>query len=251
MSLDFYKWFVPIKQNKTAKINLFCFPHAGGSASFFRKWAEQLLDQVNLYSLQLPGREERFSEPCVKDIHILVDLLTEIFLPKLDSKFIFFGHSIGALICFELAKSLYKVENICPSHLILSSHMPPSIPFVEHVSDLPNKQFINHLFKYEALPREIIQNKEILKLFLPFIRADFSLSESYKYYNVTSPLPAPITIWYGCYDDTINIVEIDKWGLETTVPINLKKFKGNHFYINSSSNDIIYELNNIIKGSIF
>ena len=140
------KWFITFKQQKNPYIRIFCFHYGGGSASIFRKWSKNILEEVELVAIQLPGREERFNEPLVNNISQVIDNLIFNFKQYSDKPFILFGHSIGALIAFEFAHTLRQRKMLQPKHLIVSGTKAPQVPLKkQHIHELPKKQFIEEL----------------------------------------------------------------------------------------------------------
>ena len=107
---------------------LFCFPYAGGGASIFRTWPERLPPDIEVCAIQLPGREDRFGEPTFENLSSVIDVLADVLCPYTDFPFAFFGHSLGALISFELTRRLRRQKTPCPMQLFVSGHRAPQIP---------------------------------------------------------------------------------------------------------------------------
>lgn len=209
-------WFIPFKQEHNTSMRLFCFHYGGGSASLFRGWAKDLPDFAELIAIQLPGRENRFNDPLLNDVSHVVDQLYINFDPYLDKPFVFFGHSIGSLIAFEFARALRKRKNLQPKHLIVSGSKAPHVPFRRKcIHALPDSQFIEELKKYNGIPDYIIDDKEFISLFMPTIRADFCISETYKYYS-EPPLVCSITALGGLNDNTFNPEDLLEWKEQTS-----------------------------------
>lgn len=243
-------WFIPFKQEKNVDIRLFCFHYGGGSASAFRQWSKDLIHGVELVAIQLPGREERFNEPLLSNISQVVDNLCWNFYNYLDKPFIFFGHSIGSLIAFEFARALHKKGMLQPKHLIVSGFKAPQVSFKKQsIHNLPNEKFITELKKYNGIPDYIIDNKELISIFIPTIRADFCIFETYKYTN-EEPLISHITALGGVNDDTFNRNDLLGWKEQTKSSFNCHLLPGNHFFINSSYEEVIKIINDILESEI-
>src|SRR6266480_2306887 len=187
-------WFQHWQRKPQARIRLFCFPYAGGGASLFRTWSEHLPEDIEVCPVQLPGREDRLLERPFSDLPSLVDALAPALLPYLDMPYAFFGHSMGSLISFELARYLRQMEySHMPVHLFVSGHSAPQIPDPNPPSyHLPEPEFIEELRHLRGTSEELLQNAEFLQLLIPLLRADFALCETYKYIH-DKPLPFAIS----------------------------------------------------------
>ena len=127
-------WVVRPKPNPLARMRLLCLPYGGGGASIFRDWPQRLPDFVEVCAIQLPGRENRLREPSFTDVPGVVQALTQVLPPFLNIPFAFFGHSLGALIVFELARQLRRENGNEPIHLFISGQCAPQIPDTGQVS---------------------------------------------------------------------------------------------------------------------
>ncbi len=243
-------WFVPFKYNKNSYIRLFCFHYGGGSASAYREWAKDLVDYVDLIAIQLPGRETRFSEPLLDNISDIVNELSLNFHNYLDKPYILFGHSIGALISFEFTRILRKKAMQQPKSLIISGTKAPQVPLKRPpIHRLPSPELIQKIREYNGIPRDIIENKELMDIFLPIIRADFCISETYSYYS-EPPLACPIMALGGLNDDTFDSQDLLKWQEQTTALFQYELLPGDHFFIKSSYQKVINIVNKILYKEI-
>ena len=243
-------WFIPFKQEKNAYIRLFCFHYGGGSASIFRKRSKDLIDDAELVAIQLPGREERFNEQLLNNVSQVVDQLCLNFNNYVDKPFIFFGHSIGALIAFEFVRTLRRRKMPQPKHLIVSGTKAPQAPLKKlPIHDLPNIKFIEELRKYNGIPDYIIEDEELMSIFIPTIRADFSISETYTYTN-EEPLLYPVTALGGLSDDTFDPEDLIKWKEQTTASFKFHLLPGGHFFINTSYEEVIKAINQILYDEV-
>jgi len=243
-------WFVPFKYNKNSYMRLFCFHYGGGSASAYRDWAKDLIDYVDLIAIQLPGRESRFSEPLLDNISDIVNELSLNFHNYLDKPYILFGHSIGALISFEFTRTLRKKAMQQPKSLIISGTKAPQVPLKRSpIHRLPTPELIQKIREYNGIPRDIIENKELMDIFLPIIRADFCISETYNYYGEL-PLACPIMALGGLNDDTFDSQDLLKWQEQTTALFQYELLPGDHFFIKSSYPEVINIVNKILYKEI-
>ena len=243
-------WFIPLKQEKNSYIRLFCFHYGGGSASTFREWSKDLIDYAELIAIQLPGREERFNEPLLNNVSQIVDNLCLNFNNYLDKPFIFFGHSIGALITFEFVRALRRKGISQPEYLIVSGTKAPQIPLKKPpIHALPDLKFIEELKKYNGIPNFIIEDEDLMSIFSPIIRADFCISETYKYTN-EEPLTKPIIALGGLSDDTFDSQDLLKWKEQTTDLFEHYFLPGDHFFIKSSYQQVIKIVNKVLYKEI-
>lgn len=244
--LDSNNCFITFKQQKNALIRLFCFHYGGGSASIFRKWSKDVLEEAELVAIQLPGREERFNEPLLNNVSQVIDNLVLNFKQYSDKPFILFGHSVGALIAFEFARTLEKIKIVKSKHLIVSGAKAPQVPLKrQHIHNLPKKQFIAELKKYNGIPDYIIEDDELISTFIPMIRADFSIFETYNYLS-EKPLSCPITALGGLNDNTFDSKDLIKWQKQTSNSFTHKFLPGDHFFINNSYKEVINIINNAL-----
>jgi medium-chain acyl-[acyl-carrier-protein] hydrolase len=243
-------WFIPFKQEKNAYLRLFCFHYSGGSASAFRQWSTDVIGDVELIAIQLPGREERFNEPLLNNISQIVNNLCWHFNNYLDKPFIFFGHSTGALIAFEFVRALRRKGMPKPEHLVISGTKAPQVPLKKQpIHDLPNLKFIEELKKYNGIADYIIENEELMSIFMPTIRADFCISETYKYTS-EEPLTCPMTVLGGLSDDTVDLDDLIQWKEQTSSLFKYHLLFGDHFFVNTSYEEVIKIVNQILYNEI-
>jgi medium-chain acyl-[acyl-carrier-protein] hydrolase len=199
---------------------------------------------VEVYGLQLPGRGERILEAASTRLPELVTKLTASLIPLLDRPFAFFGHSMGAILSFEVARRLRRNGGILPAHLFVSGRRAPQIPD----NDLPlhlmdDTDFIAKINKMNGTEPEVLANSELLRLVLPAVRADTELCETYEYID-ESPLPCPITALAGANDDEETAQRMGGWRLQTSSLFSLYVFQGDHFFIRSDEGNLLALLRN-------
>lgn len=227
-------WITCPKPNEKAKLQLFCFNYAGGRALGFRNWSDLLPDYIEVCPIELPGHGTRLMETPLINIESLVIELAQALVPNLTKPFVFFGHSMGALLCFELTRRLRQNYDLIPLHLFVSGFRAPHIPNRNPlIHNLPDQEFLNELRRYNGTPEDVINNAEIMELLLPILRADFTLLETYVY-TPQSRLDCPITVFGGSEDWTTNSAELEEWKLHTNIKFLLQMLPGNHFFIDSA-----------------
>lgn len=226
---------------------LFCFPHAGGSASYFRKWGticEEM--KIELIAIQLPGRGKRTGEQPLDNMECVMSQLVEELPSLLDERpFSFFGHSLGGMISYELCSQLSVNHQKIPNHLFLSSCRTPDTPSsVNKLYQLPDREFINKLKRLNGTPSEILDNPIFRALYLPLLRADFKLAETYRN-TLKIPLPVNITCFYGDRD-IVKRSDVLKWRDYSSLAYSHQMFNGDHFYLSKHVKEIL----KIVHGKI-
>ncbi len=241
-------WIPYFKPNSHANFRLFCFPYAGAGASIFCPWMAQLAPDIEVISVQLPGRENRLSEPPFTDISSLMETLSYHLLPYCDRPFALFGHSVGALVAFEFARYLRRHDYPQPVHLFVSGREAPHLgPSSSPIHQLPDSEFIEELRRYNGMPDTLLQNPELMELFLPILRADLALNETY-HYDSEPPLDYPISAFGGLEDSEANPEEISPWSQETCHSFSLKIFPGDHFFIKSQLRPVLTAISQQLTG---
>ncbi len=194
----------------------------------------------------MPGRESRLREPPYTQIEPLIDALERDIFPYLDKPFAFFGHSMGGLISFELARRLYCKHQVEPDHLFISGRRAPQLQEKDpHIHELPEPEFLAEVKRLNGTPEEVLAHAELLELIVPALRADLAVCHTYRYLPGT-PLNCPITVLGGLGDETASREKIEPWRLQTTGPCKLHMFPGDHFFINHQQADIL----RIIRGEL-
>ena len=239
----FDAWIVCREPRPVPRLRLFCFPYAGGNASIFRTWPQSLPDDIEVCPIQLPGRGTRLREPPISDLSILAKVLAQVLRPLFDIPFAFFGHSLGGLIIFELARELRRNHNnIHPVQLVVSGTRAPQRAHRERdIHNLPRAEFIAELRRLKGTPDEILENLELMEIMLPVLRADFALYESYTY-AVEPPLGYPIAVFGGLDDPRVEYADLEAWGDQTTVPLTPKMLRGGHFFLNTARSLFLHAL---------
>lgn len=236
MKPEFYltPWIKTTKPNSKTKLRLFCLPYAGGGASIFRTWSAYLPPEIEVCPIQLPGRENRWKEPLFTHISPLVETLATNIYPYLqETPFAFFGHSMGALIAFELTQKLAESYNYHPIHLFVSGREAPQINTLDSpIHQLPDSEFIEELRRLNGTPEAVLQNAELMKLLMPILRADFAICETYVY-SIKKQLNCSISVFGGLQDNKLSYENLIAWHELTNNERKLRLFPGNHFFLQS------------------
>src|SRR5205085_8881948 len=224
-------WLVINRPNPQARLRLFCFPYAGGGAATYHAWPGELPTEVEVCAVQLPGRASRSRESPYDRLKQLVEALAPAVLPYLDRPYAFFGHSMGALIAFELTRRLRREADTSPAHLFVSGRRAPQLPRTNPpIHDLPEAEFVQALRRLNGTPDEVLAHPELMELMLPLLRADFAAVGTYEY----TPEPAlacPITAYGGLQDHEVSRAQLEAWRTQTTGGFTLRMLPGDHFYL--------------------
>jgi medium-chain acyl-[acyl-carrier-protein] hydrolase len=200
----------------------------------FRDWSNGLPADVEVCPIQFPGRGTRLMEPPYNRLSLLVEALIQALLPLLDKPFALFGHSLGSLVSFELARQIWANHQLRPVRLFVSAGPAPQVPRRNSpIHDLPEKEFMAELRRLNGIPAELMSNKELMDIVLPSLRADFALFESYRYLS-GPPLNCPISTFGGLSDNRVNHDDLEAWRDQTTVSFTIRMFPGDHFFLKST-----------------
>lgn len=213
--------------NPQAKLRLFCFPYAGGGAVNFCKWPSGLPNAVEVCPVELPGRGIRVRELPFTGLEPLVQAIAPALLSFLDKPFAFFGHSMGGILSFELARLLHREYDLCPVHLFVSGRRaPPQVHDLEPpLHTLPESALIEEVRRLNGTPDAVLENAELMQLLLPVLRADFAVLETYVYAPEPT-LDCPITAFGGLQDQEVNRDELQAWQDQTNAAFSLRLCKG-------------------------
>jgi medium-chain acyl-[acyl-carrier-protein] hydrolase len=223
-------------------IRLFCFPYAGSGTSIYRGWGEAIARQIEVWPVPLPGREHRLAEAPIDDLVVLAAVVAEELGPFLDSPFALFGHSMGALLAFEVARHLRREGRENPACLAVSAHRAPHIPKDhDRIYDKPTLEFLEELRRLKGTPAEVLANPELLALMLPTLRADFKAVELYRHIE-EPPLECPIVAYGGTRDEEIREEQLVAWRTHTIGEFSHRMFDGDHFYLNTRRDELITQL---------
>jgi medium-chain acyl-[acyl-carrier-protein] hydrolase len=235
-----------IRTKSQLRLRLFCFPYAGGGASIFRRWSEKLPAEIEVCPIYLPGRENRLKEPLFTRLPPLVHTLAHALHPFMDIPFAFFGHSMGALIGFELARHLRRIHYPGPTHLFISAHRAPHLPDSSSpLHALPDPALIDVLTRLGGTPQAILQHTELMNVVLPILRADLTLCETY-IYTPEPPLDCPIAVFGGEQDSMVSKQELQEWRKQTRSAFTLYMLPGDHFFLQSQQNLLLGTLSRLI-----
>ncbi len=169
------------------------------------------------------------------EVSSLVRAAVQGLLPYLDRPFALFGHSMGALVSFELARELRKGQGLVPYHLFVSARSAPQLPSQDPpIHNLSDQALVEELRRLNGTPLVLLEDWELLRLLLPIARADFALCETYNHNPNESPLDCPITAFGGLADRKVRLDALEAWRSQTSMFFSLQMFPGDHFFIHGA-----------------
>jgi pyochelin biosynthetic protein PchC len=236
-------WLRRFTPGPPGAVRLICFPHAGGSASFYLPVSRALAPVADVLAVQYPGRQDRRTEKCLDSIDELADRIGEVLVPLADRPLVFFGHSMGALLAFEVARRL-KGQGIVPRHLFASGRRAPSRHRAESVHTLDDAGIIAEMVALSGTDRAILGDPEVLSMVLPAIRGDYHAVETYRYPG-GAPLSCPITVLTGDADPRVSLDEAEAWKEHTSDGYDLRVLSGGHFFLVHHQKQI----NDLLRGA--
>ncbi|MBI2893046.1 MAG: thioesterase [Deltaproteobacteria bacterium] len=242
-----------MRPNPAARLRVFAFPYAGGGAMVtFRGWAQALPKEVELCPVQLPGRENRLRERPIGELAPLIDELVRALGPLFDRPFAFYGHCLGALIGFELARRLRRDGRREPVRLFVSGQRAPQVGYSEEVRrvyHLSDDELIDELRRLGGVPEEVLADREFMGEMLPTLRADFGICGRYVY-PPEPPLASPISVYGGAGDIKITEQTLDAWREQTTGGFSLRMFPGDHFFVHTAQVAFLESLAEDMRSTI-
>jgi medium-chain acyl-[acyl-carrier-protein] hydrolase len=243
-------WLVTLAPNPAARLRLFCFPYAGCGASMYATWHRALPADVEVSAVQMPGRESRLKEPPLRDWDELGQRLEETLSPWAGQPLALFGHSLGALIAFEMAQRLTHAPGCRLAHVFVSGCRAPHLSWDDmRTQHLPRAAFVEELRRLQGTPADVLACPEVLDLFLPTLRADFGLVETY-IYRERPPLSVPISVYGGIADESASPAALSGWHRHTTSSHRQVMFPGTHFFLTEQPAAVFSALTNELQGIV-
>lgn len=224
-----------------APVRLFCFPHAGGGSALFRPWRAAFGPAVQVRPVVLPGRESRLRERPHRDMAQLIPPLFDALVPYLDRPFALFGHSVGAVIAYEVARRCASAGVPGPLCLFASARRAPHLPPRHRYHELADGAFLAAVSALGGMPDEVLSQPELLDLFLPSLRADFQLNDTYT--PAAGPaLGCPVAAYAADRDPEASRPEVAAWAYATSGPFRVRTFAGGHFYLSGGPAEVLHAI---------
>jgi medium-chain acyl-[acyl-carrier-protein] hydrolase len=226
-----------------AQRRLFCVPFAGGGVSMFAPWWRELPADLDVVGVQLPGREARLREPLLTSIGAMAAAAYRAIQPVREQPYALFGHSMGALVAFELARLLERDGGASPSRLFVSSRRAPDEPDpMPPVQHLPDATFIAQLqSRFGAIPDAVLQDQELLAMMLPVLRADVTAVEDYCA-EPGAVVRCPISAYGGADDTSPSPAQLHGWSRMTSAACRVQTFAGGHFYVSAQRSALLADV---------
>ncbi|MHB1262158.1 MAG: thioesterase II family protein [Thermoplasmatota archaeon] len=216
------------------RVRLFCFPYGGSGSGVFRGWGRHLPPQTEVWGVNLPGRESRYGEPMPASMQDLAAETAGSISPLLDGPAVFFGHSMGALLAFEVVRRLSAQGGPLPATLIASGYrapqLPPIGPLLHGLADGP---LLDQMARVGGVSAGLLQSPEILELVLPTLRADIGLCENYRY-RPGPRLPCRVVALGGEADVEVPAGDLRGWERQAGAGFASQLFPGGHFFIETA-----------------
>ncbi|MCE7996914.1 MAG: thioesterase [Roseivirga sp.] len=225
--------------SKSSPIKLFCFPYAGGSAMVYHSWKMGLGTEIELRPIELAGRGRRINEAPYKDLREAVeDVFAMIQKETQQSPYILFGHSMGAMIAYELAQKIRKEKMPGPLHLFFSGKGALHInrPDEKIYHKFNDAKFKEEVLELGGTPPQFFEHPELMDLFLPLLKNDFRIAETHRLKTIEA-FDQDITVLLGREDD-LNKAECEEWVKHTSQSCHFHYFPGGHFFINDEQENI-------------
>lgn len=221
-----------------SELRLVCFPHAGGSAAYFRPLAQALAPRVEALCVQYPGRQDRRHEPLLDNVPALADAAFAALRRTLDGPFAFFGHSLGAVVAFEVARRFEQLTAQGPVRLFVSARRAPSVARDDRVHLRDDAGLLSELTRLGGTADVLLADRDLRALVLPVVRADYRAAETYVPVPADARVTCPVSVFVGAADPVAPVPEARTWEAHTTKDTDLRVFPGGHFYLDGNTSAV-------------
>ena len=208
---------------------LLTLPFAGGNETSYERFRPHLPEGWQMVAFTQPGKGSRITEPSLSDIHAIVECYLAQFDEVVTGPYVIYGHSMGAMLAYLLTHRLLEQGKNLPQHLFLSSFPAPSHHHDRHRAAMTDQQFIAQMRTLGGLPPAVLAEPKLLQLILPMLRADISAIDGYRHME-REPLPVTMTVMFGSRETAL-MASVRDWQQETTLPVNIHRIEGGHFFI--------------------
>ncbi|HEY6879316.1 MAG TPA: alpha/beta fold hydrolase [Polyangiales bacterium] len=225
-----------------ALLRLFCFPYAGGSTAAFRTWPAQLSEDVEVVGIELPGRNFRRSERPPRDAQTAAAGFCDAVASELSVPFALYGHSVGALLAYEVAHTLRTRGLPMPLALFVSGRKPPhDLKTGRRYGSLPDSTLLATVAELGGVPDLVLREPELRQMMTPVLRADLAIAEQYPYAE-RSPLDQPLFVYAAESDPLLDINQISEWSYHSAAQCKVRRYRGGHFFIQDTGSSFLKDL---------
>jgi surfactin synthase thioesterase subunit len=239
------------KPTQGESIPLICLPFAGVGPSFFKEWGTLTSGHLEIIAVQLPGREKRFVEEPYRDVATAVTGILPEVLERVGERdrVIIFGHSLGAVLAYELSHQLAKTMHIQVAHLVVSGSPAPWALRKRRATGLDDQAFLAQVREFAGYDHPALNDPDLRDMLLPVLRADVEMHENYCP-SWNSPLPVSITSVRGTDDELVSREEAAQWHSATTMPLQVVELPGSHMYLTTSAGKLLRVIEELIEQTI-
>lgn len=234
----FDKWVTIATPSPQSAVRLVCLPHAGGSASFFFPVSRALAPRVEVLAVQYPARQQRLREPGIDNVPEYADQIFAVLAELDDKPLALFGHSMGAILAYEIALRMQQAGRPAPVRLFASGRRAPSRYRAERIHEGTDAEVVAELKRLGGPNPALLADPEMLELILPAVRSDYTAIERYRH-EPGRKLDCPITAVIGDSDPRVSDDEARAWADHTAGSFDLKTFPGDHFYLVGQAQNVI------------
>lgn len=232
-------WSISQKPSPETELRLFCFPYAGGSAGVYSRWHRLASPRLHVRGVEFPGRGIRLQEEACFSLPALITNLADLVEPLLDEPFAFFGHSMGGLVAFELARALRERGAPEPEHLFISAAAAPgTVSSRRSLLASSDAEVLEELKDLGGTPQELLDEPELMAMVVHTLRADYTALGTYEY-REGAPLDIPMTVFGGLSDEIAPIADLRGWQAHTAAGCRFQFFPGDHFFLNSAAGELL------------
>lgn len=246
-SLD--NWLRIYRPAPEATVRLVCFPHAGGSASFFRPMVQPLAPTIEVVGVQYPGRQDRHNEPNIDSVAKLADQSFAALRRLADKPLALFGHSMGAVLAYEVALRMREAGLPWPVRLFVSGRRAPSRYRDDRLHLEPDHRIVAELQTLSGTDASLLADPDVVNMIMPAVRSDYRAIETYQH-DPRQRLDRPITVLTGDADPRVTIEEAKAWHEHSSEPINLHVLPGGHFFLVDQSQQVIALLRQELRRAV-
>lgn len=238
------------RSRPAAGLRLLCFPYAGGGVAAFRGWWDAIDEDVEVCCVRTPGRETRYRQPPMTDVNQLAAAIAAELAHWTDRPYAIYGHSVGALVAFEVVRELRRARLPLPVHFFAGAsrapHLPPPQPLLHA---LPDGEFLEQVHRrYDSVPRQIFDDPDIRDLVLPALRADVTAFETYNYV-ASPPMDCPVTAFGGAGDSLVGHAALDAWRVHTAGEFELEMMPGGHIFVLTALSRLLASIGRCLRAA--